>query len=230
MNFTRYAIYHTPPHGALANLGAAWLGWDLVTAKPLAHPQADGLDIAQITQGPRKYGFHATMKPPFRLAESHSAAALGDALAIFCAGHTAVQLDTLAVTPLGRFIALTVQGDTGPLNSLAAQTVRVFDRFRAASTKGELASRRARTLTPAQDANLICWGYPHVMDGFRFHMTLTQRLDKPTRARALHYLTQRLPPVPYTIDALSLVGERADGMFQLIDRYPFATSVIPSDP
>ena len=39
-------------------------------------------------------------------------------------------------------------------------------------------------LTPAQEALLMRWGSPYVMDEFRFHMTLTGRLAKARMAPA----------------------------------------------
>ncbi len=40
----------------------------------------------------------------------------------------------------------------------------------------ELQRRRAANLTPRQEFLLMHWGYPYVLDEFRFHMTLTRRL------------------------------------------------------
>ena len=84
-----------------------------------------------------------------------------------------VALDALIVAPLGRFLALRPEGDTGGVDALAAASVRAFAPFRAPLTEAQLARRRAGGLTPAQEARLVHWGYPHVMAGFRFHMTLT---------------------------------------------------------
>lgn len=67
MQFRRYGLYYTPRPGALAEFGAAWLGWDPVAGQSMAHPAIDGLprDISEITASPRKYGLHGTIKPPF---------------------------------------------------------------------------------------------------------------------------------------------------------------------
>lgn len=230
MEFSRYAIYYTPPPGPLADFGAAWLGWDLAAARPSTHPDAGGLDVGDITAMPRRYGFHATIKPPFKLADGVRLDGLSAALARFCAVRTAVGIPVLGVTPLGRFLALTILGDSADVDALAADAVRDLDSFRAPLTEAELARRRAAGLSDAQERNLTRWGYPRVMDCFRFHMTLTGHLDASANAQALRYLTDRLPPAPCVIDALSLVGERPDGKFQLIARYPFATSAIPSEP
>lgn len=226
MDYRRYAIYFTPAPGPLTGLCSAWLGWDMSTGTELAHPQVPGLPlpIAQITETPRKYGLHATMKPPFRLAEGASPDMLDDALADFCARHAAVTLDGLELARLGRFLALRPLGDEGPLNALAAATVRGFDAFRAPLTEPEMARRRAAGLTPEQDALLRAWGYPYVMDQFRFHITLTGKLpvaQARQTALALAPVITPLLPAPFVIDALSLAGEDAEGRFHLISRHAF---------
>ncbi|MAU53640.1 MAG: phosphonate metabolism protein [Roseovarius sp.] len=221
MSFARYAIYFTPAPGPLADFGAAWLGWDPVRGAPCPHPALD-LPVAEITATPRRYGLHATMKPPFRLAPGQTGAALSEALAAFCADHAPAVLDGLGLARLGRFIALRPEGDEGALNALAAATVRAFDPFRAPLTEAELARRRARPLTRAQEANLRAWGYPYVMDAFRFHITLTGDLPTDTLAAVQAALAPRLAPIlprPFVIDALSLLGEDPQGRFHLIHRH-----------
>jgi len=120
MHFTRYAVYYTPPEGAFSEFGAAWLGWDATRGTAVAHPDMAGLPVAEITETPRKYGLHATMKPPFRLTDGQDEAGLRDAFARFCAQARPVLLDGLTVTALGRFLTLMPEGDTSALDALAA--------------------------------------------------------------------------------------------------------------
>ena len=220
MKFDRYAIYFTP-QGSLAEAGAAWLGWDLARGRTVAHPDVAGLDVAALTETPRKYGLHATIKPPFVLAEGASADGLQAAFEVLCTRLAPVTLDGLALTPLGRFLALTPEGDTAALNAMAAEVVRGLDMFRAPPTEADLARRRQANLTPAQEANLIQWGYPYVMDAFRFHITLTSKLPKaalPQVSAALDpYITPHLPQ-PFVLDSLTLVGQAKDGMFHEVHR------------
>jgi putative phosphonate metabolism protein len=226
MHFTRYAVYYTPPEGAFSEFGAAWLGWDATRGTAVAHPEVAGLPapVAEITETPRKYGLHATMKPPFRLAEGQDEAGLRDAFARFCAQARPVLLDGLAVTALGRFLALMPEGDTTALDALAAETVRAFEPFRAPLSAAELARRRAGGLSPDQEARLMEWGYPHVMEGFRFHITLTGKRPKSELPALRDILAGQIMPLlprPYPIDALSLMGEDAQGRFHLIARHVF---------
>lgn len=223
MRFTRYALYFTPAPGPLADFGASWLGWDPTAGRACPHP-AMALPVAEITEKPRKYGLHATMKPPFRLAPGQTEAALTAALATFCATQGPVPLDALDIAALGRFLALRPTGSTGALDALAAATVRAFDPFRASLTEAELARRRGTGLAPAHEANLRAWGYPYVMEAFRFHITLTGPLPPETLGAVQTTLAPMLTPLlprPFVIDALSLMGEDDAGRFHLIHRHSF---------
>lgn len=223
MSFTRYALYAAPPAAdAWSRFCTSWLGWDMETAQELPFPDLMGLNVAEITETPRKYGLHATIKPPFRLAEGHTQGDLETACAALCAQLAPVALPDLSVTPLGRFLALCPQPQPTALTDLAATCVRALDPFRAPPTEAELAKRRQSRLSPAQEQNLTRWGYPYVMEQFRFHITLTSRLPKaeiPTVQQALDTALAALLPNPYLIDDLALVGERTDGRFELIHRY-----------
>lgn len=219
-DFIRFAIYYLPPEGSdLARFGASWLGWDVHNGA--AAPQPDmPFDIEAATRAPRKYGFHATIKPPFKLAEGKTAAELQEALVEFCAVQSAVTVDRLAPNTIGRFLALTPQGNHTPLNTLAGDCVAALDEFRAPLGAADLARRRAGGLTEQQEILLARWGYPFVMEEFRFHMTLTGRLGPEAQTVVRDALTARLPELqtPYVIDALALVGEGLDGTFQTIQR------------
>lgn len=223
--FRRYAAYFTPAPGPLADFGARWLGWDLASGRDCRHPQINQLPraISEITKTPRKYGFHATIKPPFRLEAHSNADALAAALEVLTDERAPVILEGLAVTRLGDFVALTPTGDVSALNALASYFVRGLDHFRAPADAEELARRRAKGLTAQQDLLLEKWGYPYVLDAFRFHMTLSGRLpegEAETLRRALMPEFARLSPGRFAIDAISLVGEADDGRFHLVHRYP----------
>ena len=219
---SRYAVYYLPPAGgALAAFGAAWLGWDVDRACPVPHPDL-GLPAAAMTETPRKYGFHATLKPPFRLAGGKDRAGLEAALAGLAAGIAPIGLEGLAINRLGGFLALTPKGETAALDTAAARIVTDLDPFRAPASADETARRRAAGLTPAQERNLAEWGYPYVLDEFRFHMTLTGRLPEPEAEAALPVLSRALAPIlagPAILSEIALVGQRPDGRFETLHRY-----------
>ncbi len=224
--YRRYAIYYTPPPGPLARFGAEWLGWDIAEGcSPAARPDIRGLpaDMDTLTETPRRYGFHATIKPPFRLAPTQTEAALTAALSAFCATRAPACAAGLELARLGRFLALVPVGDTGSINTLAADVVRDLDVFRAAPTAAEIARYDSPNLSAVQSRNLHRWGYPHVIDSFRWHMTLTGKHSRADIAKIHAALTPALTPLlprPYTLDALSLTGEDAVGNFHLIRRIP----------
>lgn len=222
MSYSRFAIYYIPPEGPLADFGANWLGWDVVKARYVDQFDLNGL--REITMTPRKYGFHGTLKPPFRLAQDYTVAALEKAVSELASGLAPAACDALALQSLGRFLALTPRGNLKVLRDLASACVRNLDRFRAVPAEAELANRRKKTLSPAQDKLLTTWGYPYVMEEFRFHMTLTGALKKGEAAQWSESLIDLLPdlPEPFVMDQIALCGERRDGNFELISRYALA--------
>lgn len=222
-SFVRYAIYYLPPEGALARFGASWLGWDVGSGRAVAQPDDPvlGSRIAEVTRTPRKYGFHATLKPPFRLLDGMQGSALAGRLAALAATQPPVVLERLEPAALGHFLALVPGGDTAALEAFAARCVSELDDFRAPAGEGELARRRAAGLSARQEEMLQRWGYPYVMDEFRFHMTLSGRLGAEDMALVRAAVERHLPalPEPFVIDRVALVGERADGMFELVHAY-----------
>jgi putative phosphonate metabolism protein len=222
----RVAVY-VMPTGLLGEFGAAWLGWDALSGELRPHPQLSGLDVAALTETPRRYGFHGTIKPPFRLRPGCTRAALGGQLAALCNQMRPVTLPRLRLARMGQFLALVPERPSPDAVALAAKVVRDLDPFRAAMSDSDLARRRGRGLSPAHERNLLQWGYPHVMDQFRFHITLTGRLDRDTLDAAERSLAPRVAdvlPDPFRIDKLTLVREDTQGFFHAIDRYPMGLS------
>ena len=228
--FQRYAIY-VMPDGPLARFGASWLGWDALAGQVVEHPVLDALPrpLAEITATPRRYGLHGTIKPPFRLAQGTSMAALMTDLARLCEGLEPVALEGLVLARLGGFLALVPEGPNDALSDLAAQAVTRLDRHRAPLSIAEQERRRARSrLSPAQEAHLARWGYPYVLDAFRFHITLTGNLPRSEAEAVRAILSAHLEPLlprPCLIDSLCLMGEDVTGMFHLIHRYPLGAPV-----
>ncbi|WP_279479792.1 DUF1045 domain-containing protein [Aureimonas sp. SK2] len=205
----RAAIYFTPPRDAeLTRLAAQWLGRDSFT-RDAAMP-GDPL----VTE-PARYGFHATMKPPFRLAEGRTLNELDAALAAFCSRTRATEIRKLALRRIGRFFALVPDGSEPDLAALADETVRRFEPFRAPLTEAETARRAPERLTERQRALLAQWGYPYVFEEFRFHMTLTGPVADEEAEVVEARLTERFAPVicrALPIDGLALFVEDAPGM------------------
>lgn len=221
----RYAIYYAPPPGALADFAARWLGWDAAEGCARAHPVLNGLPlpIADLTATPRKYGFHGTLKPPFRLADGRTEAELRNACASLARCLAPLRLPGLRLARLGGFLALVPQGDTGPLATLAAEVVMALDGFRAPPDAAEIARRRPERLSASQRDLLARWGYPYVLGEFRFHLTLTGDLPHDTATQVAEVLTPQLAPLlaeRFEVADICLFGEAEDGGFRLLHRYP----------
>jgi putative phosphonate metabolism protein len=223
----RNAIYFAPaPGSALETFGCGWLGRALDGA-PLAQPAVPGIDparLVEITRSPRHYGFHATLKAPFALADGRAPDALDQAALAFARERAPFGI-ALKVGSLGGFIALVPATPSAALQELAADCVEAFEGFRAPLEEAEIARRRASGLTPRQDRHLLRYGYPYVLDDFRFHMTLTERLRAPERDRVLAILAERAAPicaVPLRIDSISVFWQPSrDAPFEQRRRFAF---------
>jgi 2'-5' RNA ligase len=195
-----------------------------VSGTAVAHPSVSGLPlgVATITETPRKYGFHGTVKPPFRLAGGTTAEELHEATRRLCETLAPIRLEGLALHRIGGFLALTPVSDQPELGRLAARVVEGLDRFRAPPDAAEIARRAPERLSTRQRSYLELWGYPYVMEEFRFHLTLTGDLPedqaRATEAALAPVLAPMLPS-PFRIDSLCLFGQGADGLFRLLHRY-----------
>ena len=190
----RYAVYYAPTPGTpWADFGARWLGRDSDSGRDCDPP--DLLHVTPVlwdraVSAPRVYGFHGTLKPPFRLRRESSETAFFAAIETLASRTPPVTLGKLRIAELGGFIALVPEQAAG-VSALAAHCVEQLDDFRTPPSPGALARRRAGGLTPSQDLLLRRWGYPYVMEEFRFHLTLTGRLDKEARASFHRELADR---------------------------------------
>jgi hypothetical protein len=226
---SRYALYFAPATGhPLWAAGCAWLGRDPATGVVTQD--------APHRRDPRRYGFHATLKPPFALRDDAAKPQLLAALSHFADEHAAFDLPSLEVATLGDFIALRpVDHDAtapgSPLRGLADECVRRFDGFRRPPSALEAARRLAPELDAQQREFVARWGYPHVFEDWRFHMTLSDSLPGDADAQLLR-LTLRADAErhfaaalaePLRCDGVALFVEDAPGAdFRLVRRFEFA--------
>lgn len=211
----RYAIYFVAaPESALHRFGSRVLGYDCHTGEVLdADIDSDisAAEWAALTAEPRRYGFHATLKAPFRLRDGASEPDLLQAFRSFAGAVHEVPVITPDVAALGDFVALIPAVRSVGLNALAADCVTEFDRFRAPLTAAERARRLRAPLSPLQKENLERWGYPYVLSEFRFHMTLTGAIEQSRRGRVLTLLRQKFAAAhvgdAVMVDRLALVRQ-----------------------
>lgn len=221
----RYAIYFAPaPDSALAQTAASWLGRDAFSGLPLPHAETalDSTTVSDITSSPRRYGFHATLKAPFRLAPDRSETDLIAAFERFAFETPAFSVPEMIVGNLDGFFAIVPRAEDSPLNAFADRAVTAFEPFRAPLTQADIARRNPDQLSPAEHSNLLDWGYPYVFESFRFHMTLTNRIaerDRPVIAAELESLFVPVLPRPFPIDGLALFVEPERGAPFKVLRY-----------
>jgi hypothetical protein len=214
----RYAINFTPPAGDPLTLAASqWLGRNVFSGEAMEPPAIRDLGLHEIafnTAVPRRYGFHGTIKPPFRLAEGMVEPMLLRSLMHFAGQHQPFRLPRLEIVRLGNRFALAPSEQCEPLHLLAGAVVQHFDAFRAPLTEGELERIDPYRLSAPQFANLYRWGHPHVMDEYRFHMTLTGPLGPSEIGRFEQVLRRYFEPFldrPQQVSNLALFVEDAAG-------------------
>lgn len=207
----RYAIYFSPAKDhPLTEAASRWLGRDAFSGT--LHD--DHSAFADVTAEPRRYGFHATLKAPFELSEKYSEADLLSAFDDFAANQSAFDIPRVVVDALGPFFALVPDRTYQPLQDFAAEIVDHFDRFRAPLSESDIARRRPQSLTESQRQNLSLWGYPYVMDDFRFHMTLTGRVNDSEATGLRDILTSEFSEFtdrPLSVSGIALFAEETRG-------------------
>ena len=223
-HFTRFAVYFAPRPGPFADRAAQWLGRDPVTGASVVQPEWPALPaLADLTRAPRKYGFHATLRAPFRPAPDVEVAEIVDLVAALAARLPPARADGLALVDLHGFLALVPQGDCAQIDQLAVEVVRTTNPLRAALTPAEIARRRPDNLSARARANLAQWGYPFVMQDFQFHLTLSDALAPDLVAPLMEQAGAHFGPVlpsPFIVQDLCLFAEDMSGLFHLLHRFP----------
>lgn len=218
----RYAIYFVPdPATELYRFGASVLGYDAYTGNDIPFIRNAAPDWVDKTCQSRAYGFHATLKPPFRVVEGPVASDLEAALDGFAKSQSRIDVGPLEVRSLGSFIALVPVAPCAALVQLAGACVQHFDYFRVPLSGQDRARRLTAPLTQSQMINLDRWGYPYVFDDFQFHMTLTGPLVEDDRAQALQWLTAEFASGPavqrlVVLDRL-VIAVQAGPAFRVVD-------------
>jgi putative phosphonate metabolism protein len=232
----RYAVYAAPAPGSpLWAFGRAWLGRCADTGEELAAAPLPGFDataLRAITEAPRLYGWHATLKPPFALRDGTTVAELDADLRALAVRWPAIEVPPLALRALDRFLALTPSAACPALAALAEDCVVALDEFRRPAEAAELARRRAAGLSPRQEELLKRYGYPYVLDEFRYHFTLSGPLEPATLAALEDVLAPLVAPFaapPHLVDQLALFQQEDAGRpFTVRARYRLRGVSLPS--
>ncbi len=141
---------------------------------------------------------------------------------------TPVPLGPLRALNLGKFVALQPIKASDELCTLAEACVVGLDDLRAALSTEELARRQIVRLDTRELELLRRYGYPYVLERFRFHFTLSGPVDQPTRQRITQAVAKSVDRLnaeaPLVLDRLCLFKESAPGRsFQRIADVPLST-------
>jgi putative phosphonate metabolism protein len=223
----RYAVYFVPAaRSGLYRFGSSLLGYDCYTGTEIRFPQT--LPVAkpawrELTQEPRRYGFHATLKAPFHLAGGIDEAELVEAFHTFCRSNAVAAVFAPVVAVIEGFVAIVPLASEPAVERLAAACVTAFDRFRAPLNAHDRARRLAAGLSERQAQNFERWGYPYVFEDFRLHLTLTGRLPVERQATVLPFLREQFAAVrgagAARIDAIALLRQDdSQARFRILSR------------
>ncbi|WP_277182406.1 DUF1045 domain-containing protein [Caballeronia sp. BR00000012568055] len=216
----RIALYYAPPaSSAWWREGCEWLGRDAENGLSFDTP------AHAVTQSPRRYGWHATLVAPFQCAPGVT---FDDVLAVSRAWASSIARFDMPVraAELGRFVALrpSDDADDARLRSIAASALQSLATLRLMPSAADIARRVNEGMSARQIALLREWGYPYVLDEYRFHMTLSDSLDHAdTRASIVGEWTQRIDTLgAMPVHGAALFIEAEPGApFTLWQRLPF---------
>lgn len=215
----RYAIYFAPEQGSpWWAFGADWLGRDECRDVNKVQPalaQIAPEELREITAQPRRYGFHATLKAPFSLSGSHTLDDLKARMQALAATLKPLVLGPMQTTTLGDFVALVPARASDELMALAAACVTGLDDLRAPLSEADLARRRVENLDAREQELLRQYGYPYVLERFRFHLTLSRPVAPSMAQRVMQAVAapvaQLNTTAPLVLDRLCLFVEPAPG-------------------
>lgn len=240
----RYALYYAPRRDEpLYRLIAPLFGRDCRDGRrlpggPVAPAGVEHDLWTSLARTPAHYGLHATLKAPFELRSTSEGmvAALREACRKVAERHARWLTAPLGLQRLPAhsgerqafFLALVPrQGDAASESAMAAlerDCVTELDRFRAPLDQGDV--ERREPLSRDERRNLLRWGYHHVLDLFRFHITLTGPLPHEGADWVEAALNQYLEPVidkPLVMDSVCLFCQTDRALpFRLTTRFALA--------
>lgn len=190
MSKPRYAIYFVPEQTTrLGQFGDHWFG--RTSEKLLVEEVVTGLSVERyqkIIQSPRHYGFHGTLKAPFELHSNYNFQHLDTALTEFCNTFSPFNIGALALRAIADFIALVPENDLRQLQQLHQRLIKELNNLRAPLSNYDRDRFIARNLTHDQEGYLDRYGYPFVLNSFKFHLTLTSSLPEQERTACFKLL------------------------------------------
>lgn len=224
----RYGLYYAPPMDhPLTRTAVRWLGRDAFGGRVPARTLPPSWE--PLVTDPRRYGFHATLKPPMRLKPEFHSWDLQTATSEFARKQVPLNIGRLKVARIGSFFALVPEKVPQALRTLADAAVSEFDRFRTPMGVEEFARRNRPNLDAIEVENLKTWGYPYVFERFRFHMSLTGPVPEDLHDAIGSHLTEMFADSlqePVIVDALTIFMEEVpEAEFVVLSRAEFGAEV-----
>jgi hypothetical protein len=215
----RYAVYFSPATTSpWWDFGAGWLGRDECNNLPLAQagvPEISSESFHALTEEPRRYGFHATLKAPFHLQENVTSEELVVRLNMLATQLAPVKLGPLCAVKMAHFVALVPQTMGEELSSLAQACVTELDDLRAPMTELEVLRRQVDLADARGQYLLRKYGYPHVLERFVLHFTLSGRVTPLVADQLITAVKNSIDPLnrhtAQVLDRLCLFVEDAPG-------------------
>jgi 2'-5' RNA ligase len=204
----RYAIYYCPVAGSpLDTFGREWLA---ESPNAIDVPGVSAERRHRLLADVRRYGWHATLRAPFSLAPGVAYDDLHQAVAALTQSFHAFMLP-LKLDALNGFLALRPCGESAAVDALADACLHALEPLREPLSDAAM-QRRAAGLDATEFAQLQQFGYPYVLDRYRFHMTLSAPATEAEEQAMRDWLRLRAQHAAATrIDALTICREKTPG-------------------
>ena len=231
--YSRYAIYYAPPkESSLEEFGRYWFGWDPLNAKLINNKQRinylNGFGIKNLKNIDKnvliakKYGFHGTLIPPFKLNKNYSTNLLFKKTEDIAKKFKKFKFYKFKLKKMNNFYAFVQNKKNNNINKLSNRLVRELFKFRSPLTKKEIDRRNPSKLSKLQLNILYKWGYPYLMSEFNFHMTLASEVTGNKLYLELKKIERNKEIILNEInnfDKIYIFGENQKGMFENLENF-----------
>ncbi len=231
--YSRFAIYYAPPKGSvLEEFGKYWFGWDPLVAKFINNKQRINYlnrfgikNLKSIDNNilmAKKYGFHGTLIPPFKLNNNYNRKKLFKKIEVVAKKYKKFNFYKFKLKKIDNFYAFVQSKKNNNINKLSNRLVRELFKFRSPLTKKEIDRRNPSKLSKLQLSILYKWGYPYLMSQFNFHMTLASEVS----GNKLYFELKKIEKNKEIIlnetndfDKIYIFGENQKGMFENLENF-----------
>ena len=231
--YSRYAIYYAPPkESSLEEFGRYWFGWDPLNAKLINNKHRINylnrfgiknlINIDKNVLIPKKYGFHGTLIPPFKLNKNYSTNTLFKKTEEIAKKFKKFKFYKFKLKKINNFYAFVQNKKNNNINKLSNRLVRELFKFRSPLTKKEIDRRNPSKLSKLQLNILYKWGYPYLMSEFNFHMTLASEVTGNKLYLELKKIERNKEIILNEInnfDKIYIFGENQKGMFENLENF-----------